>query len=302
MSGSPGQRAFSARRADGVDDAVTEASLRAAPVAAGVASLAARDLLLGARRHGKVLAVLPHGIYLEFGDTVPEPRVIVISPPDTIRLPNAIVAGPLEPNSSAECWAGGGRIMACDLDIRIVRWWDPSPVFGPLSRVRLDHGSGILSKLCEQPPGLAGHDGPAQLAACCASGDLAGAVEATERLVGLGPGLMPSGDSVVSGVLLALRLLGGAISGGTRAVWLANWLSASATSYATQRTTTLAASLLHCAANGQAAAEVSAVLLGMAGQEPLEPAAARLLAADRGADLAWGLVAGCRAALMLSVS
>jgi hypothetical protein len=279
-----------------------EAGIRAVPVAAGVASLAARDLLLGARRHGKVLAVLPHGIYLEFGDTVPEPRVIVISPPDTIRLPNAIVAGPLEPNSSAECWAGGGRIMACDLDIRIVRWWDPSPVFGPLSRVRLDHGSGILSKLCEQPPGLVGHDGPAQLAACCASGDLAGAVEATERLVGLGPGLMPSGDSVVSGVLLALRLLGGAISGGTRAVWLANWLSASATSYATQRTTTLAASLLHCAANGQAAAEVSAVLLGMAGQEPLEPAAARLLAADQGADLAWGLVAGCRAALLLSVS
>ena len=47
---------------------------------------------------------------------------------------------------------------------------------------------------------------------------------------------------------------------------------------------------------------MSAVLLGMAGQEPLEPAAARLLAAAQGADLAWGLVAGCRAALLLSVS
>jgi hypothetical protein len=40
----------------------------------------------------------------------------------------------------------------------------------------------------------------------------------------------------------------------------------------------------------------------MAGQEPLEPAASRLLAAPQGADLAWGLVAGCRAALLLSVS
>ena len=90
--------------------------------------------------------------------------------------------------------------------------------------------------------------------------------------MGLGPGLVPSGDSMVSGVLLALRLLGGAISGGTRAVWLANWLSAAVTCDAAQRTTTLAASLLHCAASGQAAAEVSAVLLGMAGQEPLEPA------------------------------
>src|SRR6201982_2543941 len=103
--------------------------------------------------------------------------------------------------------------------------------------------------------GGAGQDGPGQLAACCASGDLAGAVEAAEHLVGLGPGLVPSGDSVVSGVLLALRLLGGAISGGTRAVWLANWLSAAVTCDATRRTTTLAASLLHCAAKGQAGAE-----------------------------------------------
>ena len=284
---------------------------------AGVASLAVRDLLRGTRRNGKVLAALPHVIYLEFTDAVPEPRVIAVSPPDAIRLPNAIITGPWEarapappagavpPADAAECWAGGSRVLACGLDIRIVRWWDPSPVFGPLSRARLDHGSGVLARLyaaAEHAPGLAGHDGPGQLAACCASGDLAGAVEAAEHLVGLGPGLVPSGDSVVSGVLLALRLLGGAISGGTRAVWLANWLSASVTCDAAQRTTTLAASLLHCAAKGQAAAEVSAVLLGMAGQEPLESAASRLLTAPQGIDLAWGLVAGCRAALLLSVS
>jgi hypothetical protein len=280
-------------------------------VTAGVASLAVRDLVRGVRRHGKILAALPHAIYLEFADTVPEPRVIAVSPPDAIRLPNAIVTGPWDAPPSAptagsgECWAGGSRVLACGLDIRIVRWWDPSPVFGPLSRARLDHGSGVLARLyaaAEHAPGLAGQDGPGQLAACCASGDLAGAVEAAEHLVGLGPGLVPSGDSVVSGVLLALRLLGGAISGGTRAVWLANWLSASVTCDAAQRTTTLAASLLHCAAKGQAAAEVSGVLLGMAGQEPLEPAASRLLASPQGVDLAWGLVAGCRAALLLSVS
>jgi len=293
----------------GLDD---ERGRAAEPVVtAGVASLAVRDLLLGVRRNGKVLAALPHSVYLEFTDVVPEPRVIAVSPPDAIRLPNAVITGPWEarpsafPAGPAECWAGGSRVMACGLDIRIIRWWDPSPVFGPLSRARLDHGSGVLARLyaaAEHAPGLAGHDGPAQLAACCASGDLAGAVEAAEHLVGLGPGLVPSGDSVVSGVLLALRLLGGAISGGTRAVWLANWLSAAVTSNAAQRTTTLAASLLHCAAKGQAAAEVSAVLLGMAGQEALEPAASRLLAAPQGVDLAWGLVAGCRAALLLSVS
>jgi hypothetical protein len=274
-------------------------------VSTGVASLAVRDVLRGPRRPAKVLAALPHAIYLECTDLVPEPRVIAISTPDALRLPNAIITGPWEARAPQDGWAGEDRVLACGLDIRVMRWWDPSPVFGPLSRARLDHGCSVLARLCaaaEHPPGLADHDGPVQLAACCASGDLAGAVEAVERLVGLGPGLVPSGDSVVSGVLLALRLLGGAISGGTRAVWLANWLSASATCYAAQRTTTLAASLLHCAASGQAAAEVSAVLLGMAGQELLEPAAAKLLATRQGADLAWGLVAGCRAALLLSVS
>ena len=63
---------------------------------AGVASLAVRDLLRGIRRNGRVLAALPQAIYLEFADPVPEPRVITISPPDAIRLPNAIIAGPWE--------------------------------------------------------------------------------------------------------------------------------------------------------------------------------------------------------------
>jgi hypothetical protein len=282
-----------------------------AVVSSGVASLAIRDVLRGPRRPGKVLAVLPYAICVDFGDAMPEPRVIAISPPDALRLPNAIITGPFEgqpapAGSHPECWAGEGQVLACGLDIRVVRWWDPSPVFGPLSRARLDHGCTVLGKLCSaaaaHPPGLRDADGPAGLAACCASGDLAGAVEAVEHLIGLGPGLVPSGDSMVSGMLLALRLLGGAISGGTRAVWLANWLSAAATCDAAQRTSTLAASLLHCAAGGQAGAEVSAVLLGMAGQEPLEPAAGRLLASSLGADLAWGLVAGGRAALRLSVS
>ena len=65
-------------------------------VTTGMASLAVRDLLRGTRRHGKVLAALPHAIYLEFADPVPEPRVIAVSPPDAIRLPNAIITGPWE--------------------------------------------------------------------------------------------------------------------------------------------------------------------------------------------------------------
>lgn len=272
----------------------------------GVASLAVRDLLRGPRRSGRVLAVLPQAIYLEFPDSAPAPRVLAVSQPDAVRLPNAIVARyPDSPLTGAEASAGEDRVTVGDLDVRVVRWWDPSPVFGPLSRVRLDHGAGALARHCQVSAwqnGLTGHDAVSDLASACAAGDLAGAVEAAELLAGLGPGLVPSGDGVVCGILLALRLLGGAISGGTRAVWLADWLGAAATGYAAQRTTPLGAALLHCAAGGQAADSVAAVLLGMAGQEPLEGAASRLLTGVSGADIAWGLVAGCRAALMLSVS
>jgi hypothetical protein len=304
----------------------------------GIASLAVRDLLHGPHQGGQVLAVVQGALIAEFPGAPREPRVIVISSPDAVRLPNAIIASiPVSamaatmttitslasaaPSiakaaratraiaSSAPARTGGGVVRIGALTVRADRWWDPSPVLGPLSRGRLEQGAAVLSTMCRQAasgPALADHDGPKALAACCASGDLAGAVDQAERLVGLGAGIVPAGDSVLCGLLLALRLLGGAIPGGTRAVWLADWLSAAVTSYASERTTPLAASLLHCAARGQAAAEVAAVLHGVAGEDPVEPAARRLLtakpAAADTADLAWGIVAGCRAAQALSVS
>jgi Protein of unknown function (DUF2877) len=303
----------------------------------GVASLALRRLLREPLQPGHVIAVLPGVIYLDFGQYAGEPQVIALTTPGALCLPNAIdlkfpsqeaptapgvatVAGP--PGGEAtgtdktvseatagqgdEAWAGNGRVLACGMDIQVRRWWDPCPVFGPLSRGRLEHGVAALARVysaADFRTGLEGHDGPTALAACCAAGDLAGAVELAESLVGLGPGLTPSGDSMISGLLLALRLLGGATAGGTRAVWLADWLGAAVTCYAEQRTTALGAALLHCGARGQAAEEVSTVLRGFAGQEPVEPAARRLLAAggQSGTELTWGLLAGCRAALALAL-
>jgi hypothetical protein len=315
---------------------------------AGIASLAVRDLLTGPRREGRIFATCDGMALAEFPGNDPEPRVIAICGPDAMRLPNAIIAtsavltrGTAIPASAAPPrgqdapWvadliataaaartgrgkprppvvrAGGGEVQLGDLVVQARRWWDPSPVVGPLSRGRLDHGAAVLGKLCTQGtrgPSMAGHPVAKALAACCASGDLAGAVEQAEVLVGLGPGIVPAGDGLLCGMLLALRLLGGAIPGGTRAVWLAGWLSAAVTGYSLQRTTPLAAALLHCAARGQAAAEVAAVLHSVAGEEQVEPAARKLLAAEAhspglgSADLAWGLVTGCRAAQVLSVS
>jgi hypothetical protein len=311
----------------------------AAPVeVAGIASLAVRDLLNGRPQAGYVLAVVRDTIIAEFPGATREPRVITISTPDAVRLPNAIIAGiPADTltatmttittatstaahaakatkttkqiQASATASASGGAVRIGSLTVLARRWWDPSPVFGPLSRGRLDQAAAVLSGMCRHAapgPTLADHDGLAALAASCTAGDLAGAVEQAERLVGLGAGIVPAGDSVLCGLLLALRLLGGAIPGGTRAVWLADWLSAAVTSYASQRTTPLAASLLHCAARGQAAAEAAAVLHGVAGEDPVEPAVRRLLTAKTAgvgtADLTWGLATGCRAAQALSVS
>lgn len=301
----------------------------------GIASLAVRDLLHGSHQTGRVLAVIQGTIIAEFPGAPREPRVIAISAPDAVRLPNAVIASipAVTPTTTATPTAahsndtketksakgipaasvvsvGGGAIRLGGLTVQARRWWDPSPVFGPLSRGRLDQGAAVLSRVCRQAfpgPTLADHEETGALSLCCAAGDLARAVEHAERLVGLGAGIVPGGDGVLCGLLLALRLLGGAISGGTRAVWLADWLSAAVTSYASERTTPLAASLLHCAARGQAPAEVAAVLRGVAGEDPVEPAARRLLAARTAgavgtADLAWGLVAGCRAAQALSVS
>jgi hypothetical protein len=131
-----------------------------------------------------------------------------------------------------------------------------------------------------------------------------GDVEADERIVGLGPGLTPSGDDVLAGLLVALRALGASVQHGDTALWLADWLGAAVTADADTRTTTLAATLLHCAAEGQASAEATAVLRGVAGLDPLGPAVRRLLAAGHtsGADLAFGLLAGCRATLDLSLT
>ena len=274
--------------------------------AAGVASLAIREILGGRRRDGRVIGLANETVFAEFPGAPGEPRVVAISTPATIRLPNAIITAAISGARSGDpVHAGGGCVTVAGVTIRALRWWDPVPVVGPLSRARLDHGAAALARVCVQshPPGLAGHPGPAALAACCASGDLVGAVEQAEALVGLGPGIIPAGDGVLCGLLLALRLLGGAIPGGTRAVWLAGWLSAAVTAYARERTIPLGASLLHCAARGQAVAEVASVLHGMAGEEPLEPTARKFLdATPWAADISWGLVAGCQAARVVSVS
>lgn len=280
--------------------------------AAGAASLALRPVLEPPRRPARVIAVFPSAVYLELRGPA-EPRVAAVVTSDAVRLPNAVVMvatrreRPFRPvREGAEAWIGEGRIETEGLEVRIRRWWNPSPALGTLTQAALARGTDTLEAALREAGdgarcGLAGHPDPVLLADRCARGDLAGAVEAAERIVGLGPGLTPSGDDILAGLLVTLRLVGEAGAPGGRAGWLAGWLGAAVTADAGTRTTALAATLLHCAASGDTGAEVGAVLRAVAGHEPAGPAVRRLLAAGHtsGADLAAGISAGCRAALAL---
>ncbi|MWA04399.1 DUF2877 domain-containing protein [Actinomadura sp. LD22] len=284
------------------------------PPTAGAASLALRPLLDPPRRAARVIAVFPSALYLEIRGG-PEPRVLAVVTCDAVRLPNAVVVAAErreQPFRSVregdEAVVGDGRVEAGALCVRVRRWWDPTPALGPIQPAALGRGVAVLEDAFAAAGmaggGLAGHPDPLALAECCAAGDLAGAVEAAERIVGLGPGLTPSGDDILCGLLVSLRLVGGAVAGrrGGTAVWLADWLGAAVTADAGTRTTALAATLLHCAAAGGAGGEIAAVLRCVAGHEPPSAAVRRLLAIGHtsGTDLAWGVLAGCRATLALS--
>lgn len=307
------------RRSGGVDQRAAGDDAGVARLVTGAASTAVRGVLDGPRRDARVLAAFPPACYLELcGDA--EPRVLALVMPEAVRLPTALVVpetAPLErlhPGMYAQ--VGAGVVRCGPLFAGAARWWSPEPVLAAVTPDDLDRSVRRLESVCaasDRGPGLTGADGIDALAASCAADDLAGAVEQAERVVGLGPGLTPSGDDVLCGLLLALRLLGDAVlrssapgaSGGGTAVRLADWIGAAVTSDATTRTTALSATLLHCAASGQASGEFAGVLRAMARPadgQGLTIATRRLLATGHtsGADLAWGLTAGCHAVTTLA--
>ncbi len=273
----------------------------------GAASTALRGVLDRARRSARVIAVFPSAVYLELRDAA-EPRVIALVCSDALRLPNSVLVAPGRRDQpfagireGDEALVGDGCIevtSAVRFRMRVRRWWSPTPQLPPIPLGRLAQGVRDLTSYAEEGGfGLSGHPGPYMLADRCAAGDLANTVDAAERIVGLGPGLTPSGDDILAGLLVSLRLLGAAAPGGDAAVWMADWIGAAVTADASTRTTALAATLLHCAALGQAGPEVGAVLQALTGREALTPAVRRLLGCGHtsGADLLWGVLAGCQA-------
>lgn len=260
----------------------------------GAASTAVRPVLEAPRRPARVLAAFPAGVYLEVRTDL-EPSVIAVITGAATRLPNSVLLAAELPHVTVgdDASVGDGSVELGHLSLRARRWWDPAPPLGPVDLVRLAEA---LPRVVPHGAGLAGNPTVALLAESCASGWLLGAVSAAERLVGLGPGLTPSGDDVLAGLLVTLRHLGGA-AGVERAVWLAGWLAATVTYDARTRTTPISATLLHCAARGEASPEVTDVLRAVADGLPLDPALLRLhaLGHTSGADLTQGIAIGLSA-------
>jgi hypothetical protein len=259
--------------------------------------MALRQMLESPRRPARVLAAFPSGIYLEVRTEL-EPHVIAVVTGDATRLPNAMVVTGSMPQVAVgdEASVGDGSIEVGRLSLRAHRWWNPAPTLGHADPVRLARSLPLLAELCDRSPrrpGLEGNGAVELLARGCSEASLLKSVTAADQLIGLGPGLTPSGDDVLSGLLVALRHLGTATRV-SRAVWLAGWLAAAVTFDARGRTTPISATLLHCAARGEASGEMLAVLRGLAGRQSLEPALHRLLQLGHtsGPDLACGLRIG----------
>lgn len=246
----------------------------------GAASRAVRTVLAGPPQSARVLGVFPTAVYL----LADNGAVLAVCAADAVRLPNAVVlaipqrAAPfagIRPSDPARIGCGDLRIG--DFAVRVARWWVPRAPRPPHGSVDLRDALAVCAARTGLP--AVGRTALADFARNAAHGDETGADEAARALVGLGPGLTPSGDDALCGALLAL-------AGRPAAAALGARFAAGAPG----RTTALSAALIGHAARGEGCDEVVDVIDAARGHAALGPALARLLEVGHtsGADLALG--------------
>jgi hypothetical protein len=255
------------------------------------------DLLHGQPRRATVLGAFPTALYLQVGTHA---QVLPVVTRHGLRLPTALaVAAPLPTvgwgaQPGDEVQVGDGEVRLPGLTIRVVRIWRPRRVTQSVA------GQTFLGvPLAGQR--LAWRTTARTLTEGLLDPDSVLLPARVSTLVGAGQGLTPSGDDVLCGVLLGLRLHSrGSVS-------LVDRLWAAVRPRLTT-TTSLSAALLTEAAQGYAVAPVMrlAEALVAPAREPLQasttPSVTSALQAvlaighSSGADLLGGL-AGCLDAL-----
>ncbi|MFD3559475.1 DUF2877 domain-containing protein [Streptomyces sp. NPDC058686] len=262
----------------------------------GTISAAVAPLLHGPLRPARIVAATRYAVHLATGDR--ELPALAVVTRDAIRLPNALVLPfssvdrPLNWNPlrdardvTLQAGLGAGRVVIGPVHFEPEASWTPPRVQGassPPGAARLARTALLLEALAQPlPPPLAPRltglrhalhsDGTDEIR------------RAAHALVGLGPGLTPSGDDILCGALLASRAWGGPLAPLSEAV-----------ADASRRTPLLSAALLRHAVRGECVPQAHAFLRALCGDGlPLEPAVRELLAVGHhsGGDLARGVLA-----------
>ena len=261
-------------------------------------------LLEGAVQDMDVLAVMPAAVYL--ATRAPRAEVVALLAADAVVHPAALV---LTASSASQPFAGldratavsvgAGRLRIGRHEVRVGRWYDPVP------RLRAAPGSALVgpATVLRAAGGCSGGQHQrlrlGDLAHALGADDTAGAIIAVDALLGSGPGLTPTGDDQLAGLLATLHLLrGGAVPGPTEAA-----VRTHVQDRARARTTLLSAALLEHALDGAVAAPVARLLraitdVGARGDATtstsLDGAIAAVLAigATSGRDLLDGITVG----------
>ncbi|MDR7588800.1 MAG: DUF2877 domain-containing protein [Armatimonadota bacterium] len=275
------------------------------------ARLVGRTVLprLSAECRGGVLATFARSCYLDL-----DGEVVAVVAGDLPAGPFAVVVEGTPPlagvPAGAPAAAGGDRIRigdALEVDLRPAVPWDPLLAPWAGMPAHLDDHLALLRRLLldgASPNGLgrvaAGgtDDGPlarraqpalAALATGLRDRDARALGAAARELAGLGPGLTPSGDDVLTGCLLALSLWP------TRRPDLRSLIAGQAIS----RTTRISAAYLAAAARGEAGGDWHHLRDALAESDPdaVRRAAARLLALGEtsGADMLGGFLLAAQA-------
>ncbi|MEO6208333.1 MAG: DUF2877 domain-containing protein [Candidatus Limnocylindrales bacterium] len=179
---------------------------------------------------------------------------------------------------------GAGHVIvggALHVDLAAARPW--SAVLPRLDARSWPHRATLVHRLVAAQPPRAGVDVvPAarvaldDLGAAIGKGDRPGVVDAAGRLIGLGPGLTPSGDDALAGVEAALHVMGHPLAGSV----------SDALDDLDRRTTTVSAAMLRHAVMGEAPERVHRLLAAALG-----PTTLGLVEVIREA-VAWGATSG----------
>jgi hypothetical protein len=180
------------------------------------ASWAICELIRGAERELQVVMRFPQAAYLAAGE-----ELVALVTSDGIRHPNAVVldiASGRRPLARLAVGRSGrvghGGLAIGGLDLRVVRWWDPRPRLRTSTLSDLRAASDITRRRLRQldGPATATHD--AMLAGSVTTvveslvtGDASAALAAAEACIGLGPGLTPSGDDRLAGLIAGTLVL-----------------------------------------------------------------------------------------------